>query len=197
MRFLLPTPLYSATSSHLFSSGAIAATKVCNFTVEIFRLEQWELWSRESHLPPSRSVFCYTLSLGRRYNLALYLIWEVSTGGWQNRLGYWAWSLGFNRNPWIRYRCWCWLHVMLVYRQSLYSTIVWKVKTFSFFCRCRKVLNMRLFTNESTGRGWDQNVSSVNKICLFLFKSLFAIGFIQSLGMCYAGNAEGLWSFTW
>lgn len=23
---------------------------------------------------------------------------------------------------------------------------------------CRKVLNMRLFTNESTGRGWDQNV---------------------------------------
>ncbi|KAK3431280.1 hypothetical protein EUGRSUZ_E02654 [Eucalyptus grandis] len=27
---------------------------------------------------------------------------------------------------------------------------------------CRKVLNMRLFTNESTGRGWDQNVMQKN-----------------------------------
>ncbi|KAJ6885966.1 D-aminoacyl-tRNA deacylase [Populus alba x Populus x berolinensis] len=27
---------------------------------------------------------------------------------------------------------------------------------------CRKVLNMRLFTNESTGRGWDQNVMQRN-----------------------------------
>ncbi|CAN6912964.1 unnamed protein product [Brassica oleracea var. botrytis] len=42
---------------------------------------------------------------------------------------------------------------------------------------CRKVLNMRLFTNESTGRGWDQNVSSVNKICLFLQFTLY--GFMK------------------
>ncbi|WCJ27133.1 D-aminoacyl-tRNA deacylase [Euphorbia peplus] len=27
---------------------------------------------------------------------------------------------------------------------------------------CRKVLNMRLFTNEATGRGWDQNVMQRN-----------------------------------
>ncbi|KAB1668925.1 hypothetical protein ERO13_A10G029300v2 [Gossypium hirsutum] len=27
---------------------------------------------------------------------------------------------------------------------------------------CRKVLNMRLFTNESTGKGWDQNVMQRN-----------------------------------
>ncbi|CAL1388427.1 unnamed protein product [Linum trigynum] len=27
---------------------------------------------------------------------------------------------------------------------------------------CRKVLNMRLFTNEATGRGWDQNVMQQN-----------------------------------
>ncbi|KAK4770802.1 hypothetical protein SAY87_031334 [Trapa incisa] len=27
---------------------------------------------------------------------------------------------------------------------------------------CRKVLNMRLFPNESTGRGWDQNVMQMN-----------------------------------
>ncbi|KAF8097420.1 hypothetical protein N665_0289s0009 [Sinapis alba] len=27
---------------------------------------------------------------------------------------------------------------------------------------CRKVLNMRLFTNETTGRGWDQNVMQMN-----------------------------------
>ncbi|CAF2069629.1 unnamed protein product [Brassica oleracea var. botrytis] len=42
---------------------------------------------------------------------------------------------------------------------------------------CRKVLNMRLFTNEATGRGWDQNVSSVNKICLFLQFTLY--GFMK------------------
>ncbi|KAK8273812.1 hypothetical protein V6Z12_D10G031700 [Gossypium hirsutum] len=27
---------------------------------------------------------------------------------------------------------------------------------------CRKVLNMRLFTNENTGKGWDQNVMQRN-----------------------------------
>lgn len=34
-------------------------------------------------------------------------------------------------------------------------------KIFFLLDRCRKVLNMRLFPNESTGRGWDQNVISL------------------------------------
>lgn len=33
-------------------------------------------------------------------------------------------------------------------------------QNFDWMFRCRKVLNMRLFTNETTGRGWDQNVIS-------------------------------------
>lgn len=34
-------------------------------------------------------------------------------------------------------------------------------------CRCRKVLNMRLFPNENTGKAWDQSVSHVH---LFIAK---------------------------
>lgn len=32
---------------------------------------------------------------------------------------------------------------------------------------CRKVLNMRLFPNESTGKGWDHNV--ISSLSLFFF----------------------------
>jgi D-tyrosyl-tRNA(Tyr) deacylase len=57
---------------------------------------------------------------------------------------------------------------------------------------CRKVLNMRLFSNETTGKGWDQNVSFVS---MNLFFKLFEK--MEILMLFVAGNAEELWSFTW
>lgn len=55
---------------------------------------------------------------------------------------------------------------------------------------------MRLFTNETTGKGWDQNVSSVNKFVpmTLFFNIVFKIGYFDAV---FAGNAEELWSFTW
>jgi hypothetical protein len=50
---------------------------------------------------------------------------------------------------------------------------------------------MRLFSNETTGKGWDQNVSFVS---MNLFFKLFEK--MEILMLFVAGNAEELWSFT-
>ncbi|KAH8493807.1 hypothetical protein H0E87_020533 [Populus deltoides] len=53
---------------------------------------------------------------------------------------------------------------------------------------CRKVLNMRLFTNESTGRGWDQNVITH----LFLSMLCRQMFFNKCVVCICAGYAEKL-----